>query len=346
MAKVLEAKGHDVSVFSAGSWPDNFSVYKIRTPGKPSFLSNILFAINSRAALKKESFDCILSFERTFYQDIYRAGDGCHREWLGKRGRVESIFKKISFGLNPHHIVLLNLEKRCLLNSRAIIANSIMVKNDIIKHYAIPGKKIHVIYNGVDLLRFRPVEREKKIAGKNLFNIKKQERVILFAGGDFRRKGLPALLKAFSLLNEKNARLVVAGKRPNVKYLSMAKKLGIEKKVTFTGPVREIEKLYSISDVFVLPTIYDPFSNATIEAMASGLPVITTAYNGASELIENGVHGFVIDDPSDSDSFAEKISSALFYAEDMGKQARLKAEEYPIDNAVDKIIRIISGTGG
>jgi UDP-glucose:(heptosyl)LPS alpha-1,3-glucosyltransferase len=79
--------------------------------------------------------------------------------------------------------------------------------------------------------------------------------------------------------------------------------------------------------------------------MASGLPVVTTSYNGASELVENGVQGFVIDNPLDTRAFAEKISTALLQTEDMGKKARIKAESYSIEKAVDKIIKVISEHG-
>jgi UDP-glucose:(heptosyl)LPS alpha-1,3-glucosyltransferase len=126
----------------------------------------------------------------------------------------------------------------------------------------------------------------------------------------------------------------------------MAKKLGIDKDVTFWGPERKIEELYSISDLFVLPTIYDPFSNATLEAMASGLAVITTAFNGASEIIEEDVHGYVIDDPKGHDALALKIQAALDRSEEMGKNARTRAEKYPIGKSIERIVNIISGYGG
>ncbi|GBD96425.1 MAG TPA: glycosyltransferase family 1 protein [Nitrospirae bacterium] len=345
LAGNLAERGYDVHIFSAFNRSGkNLTVHKIRTIGSPSFLSNIIFAANTRAELKKGYFDCVLSFERTFFQDIYRAGDGCHREWLDRRKSVDSFLKKISLTVNPHHLLLLYLEKECFSNSGTIIANSMMVKKDILRHYPMHDNKIQVIYNGVDLQKFQPAGTDIKADIRNDLGIT-ADKVILFVGSDFKRKGVPTLLKAFSLVERKDIQLLIAGKEAKARYLSMAKKLGINKKVIFRGAEREIHRLYSISDVFVLPTIYDPFSNAALEAMASGIPVITTAYNGASELIENGVQGFVINDPSDAGAFAEKISSVLLHAEDMGRQARLKAEEYPIDNAVDKIIRIISGSG-
>jgi UDP-glucose:(heptosyl)LPS alpha-1,3-glucosyltransferase len=341
VADGLASRGHEVQIFSSADWPEGYSVTKVRSLRKPSFLSNALFAVESMRELQMDPSDCILSLERTYFQDIYRAGDGCHREWLNKRGIIESGLKKISFSLNPHHRVLLFLENKCFMNSRKIIANSMMVKRDIMKHYPVDDAKIEVIYNGTDLERFSPVGKEEKAAIRKRLNIK-EEKVVLFAGADFKRKGLPVLLRAFSLIKRDGVRIIVAGKRPKAEYVSMAKKLGIEKEVTFWGPEKKIEQLYSASDLFVLPTIYDPFSNATLEAMASGLAVITTAYNGAAEIIKDNVHGYVLKDPLDHDTLARNISDALDRSEAMGKEARIKAQEYPIGNSIEKIVNMIS----
>ena len=346
VCKGLQAQGNEVHIFSANKWTDSkLPVHEIRTVKKPSFLSNMLFALNSRDTLRKETFDCIFSFERTFYQDIYRAGDGCHREWLDRRRAVEPFYKNMSFSLNPHHLTMLYLERQCLLNSKLILANSMMVKKDILRHYSLPEGKIKVIYNGVDLERFYPMSAEEKARSKSSLGIK-GDKAILFVGADFKRKGLATLLNAFSLLDIGDKKLIVAGKKAMPQYFKMAKKLRIDKNVVFCGPVKEIEKLYAAADLFVLPTIYDPFSNAALEAMAAGIPVITTSSNGASEIISNGVDGFVINNPLDANAFAGKISIALVQAEDMGERARSKAEGFSIEKALDGIIDTISDYRG
>ncbi len=339
--KGLQSQGNEVHIFSANKWgADITNIHKIRTVKKPSFLSNLLFALNSRNTLIKQSFDCILSFERTIYQDIYRAGDGCHKEWLERRRVVEPFYKGLSFSINPHHLVMLYLEKKCFENSGVIIANSVMVKNDIVRHYRIPEDKIRVIYNGVDLNRFRPVTAEQKNIARDSLGMKECS-IILFAGADLKRKGIGTLLKAFSILKMKGKQLIVAGKRPSLKYVELAERLKINKNVTFWGAETSLENLYAVSDVFVLPTIYDPFSNAALEAMASGLPVVTTAYNGVSELINDGDEGFVIKDPFDEKAFADKIFLTLTQSAEMGEKARAKAEGYSIDRAIGEIMRLI-----
>ncbi|MBI5740620.1 MAG: glycosyltransferase family 4 protein [Nitrospirae bacterium] len=337
----LSARGHRVRIFSAGTWPRTFEVTRVGTVGKPSLLSNLLFALNCRRRLSRGAFGCILSFERTLFQDIYRAGDGCHKEWLRRRRISEPLLKGASFAFDPHHRLILLLEKKCLTNSGIIIANSAMVRDDIIRHYGIDPGKMRVIYNGVDLERFRPSDRPRRMEIRKSLNIG-TEKVILFAGADFRRKGVPTLLRAFALMKEPDVRLIIAGRQPGPEFVSMAEGLGISGKVIFRGAEKRMEELYAAADVFVLPTIYDPFSNAALEAMASGLPVVTTSSNGASELIENGVQGFKIDDPVDAPDFAEKISVALRRSGEMGRQARTRAEGHPLEKAVDEIIEVIN----
>ena len=341
MARKLADQGHEIDIYSSTEQTDdNFRISKIKTSRKPSFLSNIMFAARSKEALQKVSSDFIISFERTFYQDVYRAGDGCHKEWLNKRSIIEPFLKRVSFKVNPHHLILLYLESRCFQSSRFIVANSMMVKNDIVRNYEISPDKISVIYNGVDTDLFKPAGNEKKKALRDSYNIR-EDNIILFVGADFRRKGVASLLKAFSLMDLKSTRLIIAGKQAGTEYISMSIKLGIDNKVIFWRPEKDVKNLYAMSDVFVLPTIYDPFSNATLEAMSSGLPVVTTQHNGVSEIIDDGVQGFIVDS-LDVKLLAEKITSALANSVSMGKRSRAKAEEYPINNSINKILELIS----
>ncbi|KAF0146378.1 MAG: UDP-glucose:(heptosyl)LPS alpha-1 3-glucosyltransferase [Nitrospirae bacterium] len=310
-----------------------------------SFLSTIAFNAGTCRKIKTLSADCVISFERTTCQDIYRAGEGCHREWLRLREMSEPFWKKYTFMINPLHIALLRLEKQLFSDTKIIIANSNMVKSQIMKHYNVPEERIRIIYNGVDLKRFSPENAEiHRAKMRQELSISEDTKLILFVGSGFERKGLKTLLRAISLLKQGNdIKLIVIGKGNIKKFQSIAKKYGIHDRVLFPGPQKEIEKFYAAADVFALPTIYDPFSNATLEAMASGLPVITTRNNGVSELIQDGEEGFAIENPLDYNMLAEKIKSALAGHEAMGHKARLRAEKFPIEKAADEFIKIIEG---
>lgn len=317
--------------------------HKIDSLSLGSFLSTIAFNAGACRKIKNLRADCIISFERTTCQDIYRAGEGCHREWLRLREMSEPFWKKYTFMINPLHIALLKIEKQLFSDTKIIIANSNMVKSQIIRHYSIPEEKIQVIYNGVDLKRFSPENTELyRDKARQELSIGKDTKLILFVGSGFERKGLNTLLRAISLLKQGNdIKLIVIGKGNIRKFSSFAKKYGIHDRVLFPGPQKEIEKFYAAADIFVLPTIYDPFSNATLEAMAAGLPVITTKNNGVAELIQDGEEGFAIENPLDYNMLAEKIKSALAGHESMGRKARLRAEKFPIEKAAEEFMRII-----
>jgi len=109
---------------------------------------------------------------------------------------------------------------------------------------------------------------------------------------------------------ERKRCLVVVGSGRTYKYRRLVKKLGLPTpgwKIVFLGPVSHIQSVLSITDVAVLPTFYDPSSRFILEALAAGKPVITTKFNGATDLFVNNRHGKVIDTPENIDALAEAI---------------------------------------
>ncbi|MDP1758314.1 MAG: glycosyltransferase family 4 protein, partial [Thermodesulfovibrionales bacterium] len=328
----------------AGKWAETpgATFHRINSISLSSFLSMITFNLSACRAIKKIKADCAISFERTTCQDIYRAGEGCHIEWLRLRRTIEPWWKRYTFLINPLHIALLRLEKKAFSDSKLIIANSNMVKSQIINHYAVPEKKIKVIYNGVDTKRFSPQNTQiYRTQVRKELSISEDAKVILFVGSGFERKGLGTLIRAAASLikSGRNLRLVIIGRGNINKFKSIAKKCGIHDSLLFLNARSDVEKLYSAADIFVLPTIYDPFSNATLEAMASGLPVITTRNNGVAELMQDGEEGFVLEDLTDYAALAEKIGKALSSRESMGYKARLTAEKYPIEQAAEEFMK-------
>jgi UDP-glucose:(heptosyl)LPS alpha-1,3-glucosyltransferase len=343
----LQKDGHDLHVF-ANRWTGEpgFSFHKIGIIPATSFASLVSFSKNAAKSLYNAKFDCIISFERTEYQDIYRAGDGCHRAWLEIRQQLEPVYKKISFGLNPFHLYTLSLEKRIFGSTPLIVVNSGMVKKQIQHHYGTSENKLVIAYNGVDLSTFSPENRDKwRSEVRSSFGIGQHEKVILFVGSGFKRKGLGTLLSALpeirrELQGEKFMALIV-GKGDSGEYMKYAEQMGISENMKFAGPQSEIQRLYAAADIFVLPTIYDPFSNATLEAMASGLPVITTKNNGAAEIIDHGKDGFVTDSITDPDELARNIILAFANAPDVAMRARAKAEQFSIEDAARVFVDLI-----
>jgi UDP-glucose:(heptosyl)LPS alpha-1,3-glucosyltransferase len=320
LAEHLIDAGHEVHVF-AHEWKGkkkrakdgDIVFHRVPMLEGLSVLEVVSFAVNSRRMLKRERFDIIHSFERTLYQDIYRAGDGCHREWLIQRKKIDPWYKRMTQAINPLHLGLLRIEREIFRegNYRAIIAISKRGKEEIVKHYSVPPEKITVIYNAIDTKRFDLKERKTiRSDVRKALGIPQKVPVLLFVGSGFRRKGLPAVIRALRGLDSE-IRLMVIGKDRIGPYRTLAREEGVDKRVIFVGPVVDVENYYSASDLFVFPTIYEPFGNVCLEAMAAGLPVVTSRICGASEVLDEGTNGFIVNDPIDHVEIADKVRKGL-----------------------------------
>lgn len=341
----LSAEGHEVHLYAI-TWegaPAQKNIYFHKVPALTfnSAIRDLTFAVSVCRLLKKEKYDIIQSHDKTLCQDIYRAGDGCHIEWLRQRWKRTGLWGKLSIASNPYHWLILSLERIILKGHRfrKVLAISELVKKNITEHYHVDEKYIEVIYNGVDLERFHPEKRElyrREI--RSMYSIPDDAFVPLFVGSGFERKGLKFLLKAVECIR-KPLTVLIAGKGSEKKYKHFIKK----QRIIFCGPQKEIQKYYAASDIFVFPTIYEPFGNVHLEALASGLPVITTGLSGAAEIIKDGFHGFVIPLPDDYAAIAEKIQFLMDNRDarqSMSLNARKRAEEFSFDIYSGKVLKL------
>lgn len=248
--------------------------------------------------LKKHSFDLVQSHERIACCDVYRAGDGVHREWLKQRRRSMGFLGRLGIALNPYHLYTMAAERKLFASPglKAVICNSRMVKDEIQRHFAVPEDKLHVIYSGVDSAAYHP--GLKALHRENIrthYAIPQEAPLFLFVGSGFERKGVGTLLAAFADVPGTPYLIVVGKDKHQARFQRLAIRLGVQDRVHFTGGQTDTKPFYGAADAFVLPTRYDPFPNAALEAFASGLPVITSTKSGAAELVENGKNGYVCD---------------------------------------------------
>jgi UDP-glucose:(heptosyl)LPS alpha-1,3-glucosyltransferase len=271
------------------------------------------YALNSRRALRVLKPDVVFSLERTLFQHVYRAGDGCHREWLARRWPSRSPAGRLGQALAPFHRAMLWLEGRLLAapELKRVIANAVMVREDLVRHYRIPRDKVALVYNGVDRRRFFPLPKEAREEVRRRLGAGPRDLLVVFVGSGFARKGLAYLLEACARLKEERARLWVVGKGSPRRYLARARRLGLNGRVRFWGPVAEAAAFYQAADLLALPTLYDPCSNVVLEALACGCPVVTTAGNGAAEFVTAGENGAVVADPRDTADLALALQLML-----------------------------------
>ena len=302
------------------------------------------FSRGVRRLLGRERFDLVQSHERIPGCDLYRAGDGVHRQWLEYRAETATPLERLGVRLNPYHWYTCAQERAMFEHPglRAVICNSRMVAAEILRHFRIATEKLHVIYNGVDLEFFHPRHRlEMRVAARIAIGCKAKDTVFAFVGSGFARKGLADAIDALALSGRSDFRLIVAGSdRAASRYAGRAERSGIADRVLFLGGREDVRQVYAAADCFMLPTRYDPFPNAALEALAMGLPVIASSRCGAAELIRPGVNGWVWE-PGEIDALSElMIEAAKCAGEQIGGDARRSVEPYGVSPMADRMIAL------
>ncbi len=360
----LAREGHELHVF-AESWgqpPAGITVHPIPTHGSRAERP-VSFAQAVKTELERHTFDCVFSLERTLKQDVYRAGDGVHKVWLQRRHQFAPWWRKPFTSLGAFHRNMMALEAQTFdpRNTRHIIVNSEMVKREIRAHFNFPDERIHLVHNGVEASRFESGDRRETRAR---FGFGKQDFVMLFVGSGAERKGLSYVINAHRALEElrqameemsaegvpqepivgmnwessftpahlpnKASKLLIVGKNK--------KPSGELSDVVFAGPMSKVQDAYAAADLFVFLPIYEPASNVVSEALAAGLPVVTSAYNGAAELIQQNVNGTVVADPSNR---SEVIRAMLYWMKNRHQFRTVSSEALSLERNVNETVKVL-----
>ena len=326
LASALQALGHTPVLVTTSDWPDsrwiNSHIMRLGG-GSPEEFATAFRASETRC-------DIHLSLERVPGCEVYRAGDGVHAAWLARRNAYEPFWRRATRWVNSKHSQLLKLENEVFdpANTRAIIANSRLIRDEILAHSEFPAENIHVIYNGLS----SPTMPADRAASRAKFGLDAKDLCALFVGSGWDRKGLRTAIRAVEKM--KNTTLLIAGRGPADAFRSTS--------VKFVGPTNDLAALFGAGDLFVLPTYYDPFSNACLEALAAGLPVLTTPANGFSEILEPGTHGAIVPE-GDASAFAREMEKWRDpQVRDTARPACLaRAAEFSIERNAQETLRIL-----
>lgn len=322
LVAALESAGHECVLFAGPQWPQERQPRGglIPVAGRtPRAFADRLAAIGPR-----QHCDLLFSLERVWQCDAYRAGDGVHRSWLQRRLAAEPVWRRWLRAFNGKHRQILALEKS-MLGSRGagcVIANSRLVRDEIVQAYDFPAERISVVYNGLPAESAQLPTAEDRAWSRASFELAAADFAVLFAGSGWGRKGLREAITAVGELPPSaRAILLVAGRgRPSEALRGQTAQA--KSRVRFLGPAASMQPLYAAADLFALPTYYDPFSNACLEALAAGLPVITTASNGFSEIMRPGTDGAILPQPTAIDAFR----TALLDWSDTDRRAESRSE--------------------
>ncbi len=346
--EALRSRGDDVHIY-ATRWQDapksseNVWVHHVPVVRFTRWTEAWSFAVRASRMAADGGHDIVHSFDRVQSCDVYRAGDGVHREWLQRRRDAKPSWKRVLPSFNPLHRVYLTLERRLFEGGcRAAIANSQRGKSEILKHYRADPERIRVIYNGVDLDRFRPPDAEVRGKARERAGLTENDHAVLFVGSGFARKGLETAVRAMAHLSPRSSGrtvLLVVGRGDATPYTRLAVSLGLGDCVRIVGPTTDVMPWYHAADLLLLPTLYDPFANVCLEALACGLPVVTTTANGAAEVLTQDT-GVVVDDAQDSESVARGVETVLRWGRTHSEMCRGVAGRFPQERYVRETLEL------
>ena len=316
-------------------------IHKVPTFTNSFYVYEASFITLASAMMKMNKFDVTMAQPTRFFSPDVGYMQFVYREWANYK-KANGV--PMAFGDS----VLPAIEKMNVEKAKKIIVMSHVLKNEVLKNYKVPDEKVEVIYSGVNCDEFSPDNRKLYNSGiRKKLGIEENDIVLLFVGNPYNRKGLEYAVRALPLINEKRVKLLVMGKdlgdEKIANYQALAKKIGVGDKLVYGGFTNEIKKYFSVGDIFVFPTLYEPFGLVITEAMASGMPDVVSRCAGAAELIEDGKEGMLLDNPKNHKEIAEKINylidNNLFRK--MGKAARAKAETFTWDRTTQQMLSVM-----
>ena len=341
-AEGLRDRGHEVHLFCGRFLippPEGVFAHRVPCIAWPRTARLLSFAVLSPKIIARFSWDAVMSFDRITRQDVFRSGGGPHRLFIQKMAQDQGRWKALWYRISPYHRSVLMIERwqMSAAGSRKIIAVCRQVKREIVDTYRVPDAKVVVIHNGVDHERFHPRRRWKEGSEiRDELGIPADRPVVLFVGTGFRRKGLDRLLRLWNDHELEGVCLLVVG---NDSRLSSYRSRCKRKEIVFVGTQPHVEKYYAAANLFVLPSIQEAFGNVVLEALASGLPVITVAGVGPTDKMEGELKEGILADPDDPIELKRKILRFLDPARwsSLSQQARQLAETFSWQRYLDEV---------
>lgn len=291
LAAALAKRGHQVSLVASDSMGGGLvrlvtvpAAGLTRTGRYRSFLKSL------DSHLRTEPYDIVHAMLPVPKCDLYHPHAGIAAEGAKKWNAI----------LNPRRLAMARVENNLLMGSKApiVLCLSDYVKRFVQAHYPLPDDRLERLFNAVDLQRFALQPKRESDGWIHA----------LIIAQDYERKGLRETITALSKVRNANLRLLVVGKQDPTAYASLARQLGVADRVVFHPPTSQPQSIYAQAEFFVLPTKHDPCSLVVLEALAMGLPVISTVFNGATEIMTHGTHGFVLSNPADIDALAKAMN--------------------------------------
>ncbi len=355
-ANYLAHNNHETHAF-AMDWDSDDSMYDPRVI-QHRIVSNSKYYIPRMRHFIKESHlgiaalspraDVVAGFGATAPPDSVVWMTSVHRAWI-EISKGNTLKARIKQRLNPAHPFILNREKKRLSPGgyRKVLALTEDVKQDIMRYYNVPEEDIEIVANGYSPAEFSV---EKRFAQRDemraKLGLKPDDMAIAFVANELERKGFAPLLRASAAMKDAPIHIIAVGRLNPASYIEEIASLGMEGRVHWTGPTSTVADYYSASDLFALPTKYEAWGLVIVEAMACGLPVLTSRLAGASIAVNHGATGQLLDDPTDLEEVSANLRLLL-----EGKHASPKAisesvEPYRWDRILEKYEQVLKSCSG
>jgi UDP-glucose:(heptosyl)LPS alpha-1,3-glucosyltransferase len=315
-ANFLQSRGHETHAY-ASDWDERYidpAVIRHHVPVRmnPSVWHIPAFAAGSRKALRQmdPAADVLGSFGVHSPPGGVMWVQSVHKAWLKISGNQREFKGRLKQRCNPFHPVILAFERHYFggRRYRKLVALSQTVKQDLMEFYNVPGQDIVIIPNGFAPSEFNLKRRaELRDSMRQELGYSQEDKVVIFVANELERKGFGPLLRAIASLQDPNVRLLAVGRLSADSYASEIARLKLTSHVKFTGPTSDVAKYYSAADLFALPTQYEAWGLVIVEAMACGLPALTSRLAGASIVIQEGSTGGLLEDPNSPEEVAAKL---------------------------------------
>ena len=351
LTRLLTQRGHDlhiVTTTNSQSLPD-ITIHTIRGSNVLRSRRSAGFAKKAAAFLDENTFDIVHAMTPLPCADLYQPRGGVLAETMARNVATRPtasrrLLKRALMAMNVKQRALLELERKVFRpGGPGILAVSQYVARQCKEIYEVTPPRVRVVFNGIHAPTLTAQQRRSRRAEiRQEYGIADDGLLLLFMAHNFRLKGLYPLIESVSRLvvsGFTRFHLLVAGRDNVVPFQKRVTALGLESFVTFTGPTQRSMSLFLGADVCVHPTYYDPCSRVVLEALSLGVPTITTAYNGAAEVMTDGCEGFVIQTPDDVGLWARRIEDLASpeLRRSMSKKALKLGDRISMSRHVDEL---------
>ncbi|MEX1103548.1 MAG: glycosyltransferase family 4 protein [Dehalococcoidia bacterium] len=318
------------------------------------FLTHAAFyaAANTRFALarvlRRRPFDLVLGIGAlTPFADVATVHfvqareQDLERRKLFPKERTRTGLASLDYALYSHAMSWIG--RRFYKQTDALIVTiSKSVKDDLASLEGAPLGAMVVVPNGVDVERFHPDNRERHRASTRAeLGLGREHTAVLFVGNSWGRKGLRTAIEAIRGPEHANVRLVVVGDGVAAPFLDGLPADVVDRIIFAGAQSHEVERFYAAADVFILPTLYEPFGLVILEAMACGLPTIVSACAGAAEWLKDGVDLVLLQDPTDGEGARAALHSIVSdpaFAAGLAANGRRAAESLQWSHVAEQIV--------